>query len=370
MWSQKLKSGNVCYYERYKDPLTGKTKTATVTIKPTRKKADERAAHEILREKIQKFTEESTMREITLAELCEKYNQYILQSAKPQTAIVVKSRMRTITSLIGSDVIASRLTAPIVRDRLHDDSASKFNGRLKYFKAMIRWAYKADYLADISYIDKIEPMKEPPARLKDADKYLEHDEISALLDGMGNEKWRLLTEFLILSGLRVGEAFALNDSDVDLVKREIRVNKTYSHSTHRNSTTKTDTSERVIYMQDELFEVCRKIKAEILTEKMRLGYRSKIFIPNADGKHLIYVSYYKYITARSSAAIGREISPHALRHTHVSLLAESGMPLDAIMRRVGHANSKITREVYLHTTEKMKERDREVIKNVKMLDIC
>ncbi|MGI6118167.1 MAG: hypothetical protein ACOYBC_07215 [Bilifractor sp.] len=38
MWKQKLKSGNICCYERYKDPLTGRTRTATVTIKPTGRK--------------------------------------------------------------------------------------------------------------------------------------------------------------------------------------------------------------------------------------------------------------------------------------------------------------------------------------------
>lgn len=41
------------------------------------------------------------------------------------------------------------------------------------------------------------------------------------------------------------------------------------------------------------------------------------------------------------------------RHTHVSKLAETGVPLYVIQHRVGHENSKITEQVYLHITKKV-----------------
>ena len=139
MWSQKLKSGNVCYYERYKDPLTGKTKTATVTIKPTRKKADERAAREILREKIQKASAPKS-EEITLGDLIERYYEHQLKSVKEQTALSDKQHLSVVARLIGADAIVSRLTAPIVSEKLWSDTPSTYNGRLKAFKSLIRWA--------------------------------------------------------------------------------------------------------------------------------------------------------------------------------------------------------------------------------------
>ena len=74
MWNQKLKSGNVRYFERYKDTLTGKTKTATITIRPSgKKRTDERIAEEALKDKINKATHESQFEDLTLEELCEKY---------------------------------------------------------------------------------------------------------------------------------------------------------------------------------------------------------------------------------------------------------------------------------------------------------
>lgn len=48
MWSEKRKNGNVTYIERYKDPLTGRVKTASVTIKPTGRKSDAKLAENAL----------------------------------------------------------------------------------------------------------------------------------------------------------------------------------------------------------------------------------------------------------------------------------------------------------------------------------
>lgn len=369
MWSQKLKSGNVCYYERYKDPLTGKTKTVTITIKPTRKKADERAAREILREKIQKASAPKS-EEITLGDLIERYYEHQKKTVKEQTALSSKQHLIVVERLIGADAIVSRFTAPIISEKLWSDTPSTYNGRLKAFKALIRWAYQADYIKEISYIDKLQKMKEPSVRVKDSEKYLEKDEIVAVLSEMKVEKWRLFTEFLILSGLRIGEAIALEDRDVDILSREISINKTFSLATRKISTVKTETSDRSVYMQDELLICCRKIKAFVAAEQMRFAYRSRLFIPNCDGGYIHYEAYRKYLRENTEGAIGRPLTPHALRHTHVAILAGSGVSLEAITRRVGHSNSRITKEVYMHVTDQMRERDREEIKSVKMLDIC
>ncbi|AZV36645.1 site-specific integrase, partial [Enterococcus faecium Com15] len=42
--------------------------------------------------------------------------------------------------------------------------------------------------------------------------------------------------------------------------------------------------------------------------------------------------------------------------THISLLAEAGLPIKAIMDRVGHSDMKTTLEVYNQVTSSMKEK--------------
>ena len=56
-----------------------------------------------------------------------------------------------------------------------------------------------------------------------------------------------------------------------------------------------------------------------------------------------------------------------MRHTHVALMAEQGVDFETISRRLGHANSKITREIYSHVTKKVREQDNQKIKNVQLL---
>ncbi len=47
------------------------------------------------------------------------------------------------------------------------------------------------------------------------------------------------------------------------------------------------------------------------------------------------------------------VTIHTFRYTHISYLAEKGVPLKAIMNRVGHKNSKTTLEIYNQVTEQM-----------------
>jgi integrase len=56
-----------------------------------------------------------------------------------------------------------------------------------------------------------------------------------------------------------------------------------------------------------------------------------------------------------------------LRHTHVALLAEQGMSLEAIARRLGHDGTQTTKKVYYHVTEKQKQKDEEKMASIRIL---
>jgi integrase len=55
------------------------------------------------------------------------------------------------------------------------------------------------------------------------------------------------------------------------------------------------------------------------------------------------------------AGLNKDLTPHSLRHTHTSLLAEAGVTLEQIMDRLGHTDDQITKNVYLHVTHEMKK---------------
>ena len=55
------------------------------------------------------------------------------------------------------------------------------------------------------------------------------------------------------------------------------------------------------------------------------------------------------------AELNPELTPHSLRQTHTSLLAEVGVSFEQIMDRLGHSDDQITKNVYLHVTQEIKK---------------
>ncbi|HHU19693.1 MAG TPA: tyrosine-type recombinase/integrase [Bacilli bacterium] len=73
-----------------------------------------------------------------------------------------------------------------------------------------------------------------------------------------------------------------------------------------------------------------------------------------------YPIYIKLIPNRMErllrlANLDHELTPHTLRHTHTSLLAQADVNLALIMERLGHEDEETTRRVYLHVTKEMKK---------------
>lgn len=48
-------------------------------------------------------------------------------------------------------------------------------------------------------------------------------------------------------------------------------------------------------------------------------------------------------------------------------MMEQGIDVDTISRRLGHADSRITKEIYLHVTKKLQEKERQRIKEMKLI---
>ncbi|MFZ3591639.1 tyrosine-type recombinase/integrase [Bacillus sp. DJP31] len=56
------------------------------------------------------------------------------------------------------------------------------------------------------------------------------------------------------------------------------------------------------------------------------------------------------------SGLNTELTPHSLRHTHMSLLAEARVSLGQIMDRLDYIDDQITKNVYLHVPQEMKKK--------------
>lgn len=364
MWVEKVKTGYK-FIERYTDPMTGKYKRVSVVLEK-----DTSQSRKIAQKTLNAKIDQAMMpqeKSITLAQLVDLYGKEQIKTVKMQTYSRNQSACNALMKMLGPDTIVNRLTAGYIRERMIASGRenSTLNEFLVRLKGLIRWGYRNDYISDISYLEKLERFKDVPHREKIQDKFLEADELKTLLDSMDVTKWKLLTEFLALSGLRFGEAAALYRSDVDLKNRVIHVTKTYNQAHDVVTTPKTGTSVRDVYIQNQLLDVCKIIL--FTSAGGKVVQMSRMLFPGTRREHMQFDCYAKYLREKSEKVLGRRITPHTLRHTHASLLMEQGVDKDSISHRLGHANSRITEEIYLHVTKKLEEKQNEQIKEVKIL---
>lgn len=167
---------------------------------------------------------------------------------------------------------------------------------------------------------------------------------------------------LIISGhgLRIGEALALMWENVDLEKKMIDIRHTIDYSSaslkdFKITAPKTSNSYRKISINSRCIEIINEMK--ILNEDFNLNAKKFIFL-NSQGRlinHNLLNIYIKKIGVLSGlkGKNPRDFSSHMFRHSHISLLTELGIPVKAIMSRVGHINEKTTIQIYTHVTKNM-----------------
>jgi integrase len=241
-------------------------------------------------------------------------------------------------------------------------------GRMIFKKAVEMGMIKKDptefaYLKkDRKSIEELEKQEVP--------KYMEKEELALLLHTAANKGLDLdYLIFLTLSytGMRVGELVALKWKDIDLDEHTISITKTY-YNPNNNTLDfqlvppKTRKSKRTIVVDEEVIlalkghmELQKKTK-----EQVGEAYLDKGFIFAKKEKQPGYPIFIKTVENRMArllklAGLKPELTPHSLRHTHTSLLAEAKVGLEEIMDRLGHCDDETTKNVYLHVTKEMKK---------------
>lgn len=125
---------------------------------------------------------------------------------------------------------------------------------------------------------------------------------------------------------------------------------------------KTKNSKRTILVDKEVIAALIKHKEaqDKIKERLSNDYYDKDFIFAESKLHPRYLIFIKTVEIRMArllkiAGLSLKLTPHSLRHTHTSLLAEAGVGLEKIMDRLGHSDDDTTRNVYLHMTKGMKK---------------
>lgn len=352
MWIESTKKGKrLC--DRYRG-ADGKMHKASVELLRDTPQARRKAQEELLK----RISDKSTLtNETDLKRLAEFY--LLQKDIKPSTLVNYESAFKQILDILGNITIGS-LTAPYVLRRLSESgkAQSTINRYIVLLNSLLEWSYQYGYMTERVHIA---PMK-AKSRKRDASmEYLESDELKDVLHQLEGTMAGYLCRFLALTGCRVGEASALTWDDID--ERYIHITKAYKRE-NGISTPKTEHSVRDIFIQPELRTFLREYRKFRLIHMTAYGIRSDLLFFSMKGSpytpNLLTTNLRKVVCPK-------HLHPHIFRHTHTALLAEQGLTLEAIARRLGHSSSDITKRIYFHVTEKLKERDEEALSKVSIL---
>ena len=157
-------------------------------------------------------------------------------------------------------------------------------------------------------------------------------------------------------GLRVGEALALTNNDINLEKRILTVNRTLT--TDKNDkicigkTTKTYAGKREIPIPD--------IILPYIVEQMKVAKNNNdqmLFLTPQEGLVLHSTINRKLKEIAKKVGITTDISTHCLRHTFGTRCIESGMRAVALQRLMGHTDINITLNTYTTIFNRYKEEE-------------
>ena len=198
--------------------------------------------------------------------------------------------------------------------------------------------------------------------------YLEKNEIHAFLSvaRQARNAFPFVTFFMLLiyTGMRAGEALALEWKNVDLKNKVIHVKSTIYYKPDNQFyvySPKTKSSIRDIVISDTLLNELKQYRKKFLEYMIKNQKRwinngyDFVFVSRTQPGNPIRMSTVSSCTKRLGQKIGfSSLHPHMFRHTHVSILAAAQVPLSAIKERLGHSNDKTTEQIYLHITKQFK----------------
>ncbi len=365
MYVQKRKDGKFQAVQTYKDPRSEKTKKVTVTIdKNTSRQRN--AAARLLQEKIREAIEDSGIvkTKLTFGELVARYIESIKGTHKASTVARNTFALNTWLALIGEDTLVSKLPELDILSMLEKTGkdAKWKNGKLGRFKTCVSWGYQHRLIETAEWTKRLPPYKVPPHKEEIKEKFLETKEYKELIqDTQEFPVWNLLIQIMVLSGMRFGEAAALHKEDVELDRGVIHVRRSYDSQRKKETTVKSQTSARDIFIQPQLADVLRAMQNQMRYQQMRMRTASKYFMFGDDGEPVHYWAFNKFLKYHTDRVAGRQLTTHALRHTSASVMFAQGFTLDEVARRLGHDGSRITREIYVHITKEVREHDRKKI---------
>ena len=360
------KNGTTVYREQIylgTDCMTGKQVYTTISA-PTKKELKQKREFKINKFKENGYTRHKSVSVKNYRELSELWLKNHKLEVKPQTYSQTVSELKTYLLPVFGDIRVEKITLPMVQVFVNKIANNPNLGSvslkiiLSINKRILKYAVNLQLITVNPADNIIVPKNKKNISQKKELKYFEINQLKQFKDYLDklpntfrNYYHKTLYDTLLATGLRIGEAVALEWSDIDLDNGYIDVNKTIVWSRMETNSPKSMAGYRKIPIDRNTVLMLRLYKARQHQCFIEHGYGGKMAehvfsnglhaYPSREGLQKTLTKYLKlaglpYLTL------------HAFRHTHASLLLNAGISYKELQQRLGHSTLAMTMDTYSH----------------------
>lgn len=222
------------------------------------------------------------------------------------------------------------------------------------FRTMLNYAVKMEYLPT-NPILKIGNFKAPLELPEEMQYYTPEEFIKYISAARKSEQWNYYVFFNIAfyMGMRKGEINALQWTDIKenyisitkSIAQKLKGEDRITPPKNRSSVREIEIPKPLIDVLDEHYKRCQSIE----------GFNDSFLI--CGGLKALRDSTLQNMNKHFAKEAGvKYIRIHDFRHSHASLLANEGINIQEIARRLGHSNANITLKTYSHLYPRENER--------------
>lgn len=348
------------------DQVTGKKVKTKVTGR-TQKEVKQKAKQEKIAFQQDGFTRFQATSIASYQELAELWWESYKYTVKPNTQDNVKKLLDNHVLPLFGIYKLDKLTTPLIQsivNKLADKTNKGEPGAYLHYdkihalnKRILQYGVTMQAISSNPARDVVLPRNTQKAKRKKV-KHFENQDLKKFLDylgGLDQAKYRNLYEatlykFLLATGCRINEALALSWSDIDLGNATISITKTLNHLGQINSP-KSKASYRDIDIDQGTIIMLKAYQLRQIQEAWKLGRTETVVFSDFIHDYPSNKTLGNRLKTRFKHAGVPNIGFHGFRHTHASLLLNSGIPYKELQYRLGHSTLSMTMDIYSHLSK-------------------
>ncbi len=347
------------------DKLTGKKARTTVTAN-TKKGVKIKAREAVNAFAANGYSVKEKPTITTYRELVALWWESYKNTIKPNSQQSMEGIVRIHILPVFGDYKLDKLTTPIIQQQVNKwaDKANKgekgayanYSFLNNINRRILQYGVTMQAIKHNPARDVIIPRKQQNKEHKV--KFFSNQELKQFLDYLDNLDLSSYENFfdyvlyktLLASGCRIGEALALEWSDIDLKKGIISISKTLNRYQETN-TPKSKAGLREVDIDTATVTLLKEYKKRQQIQAWQLGRSESIVFTPFTTKYAYACLLRKRLQSHFKAAGVPDISFHGFRHTHATIMLYAGIEAKDLQYRLGHSNISMTLNTYVHATK-------------------